>query len=618
MTHRNFRPKSLFPLLLMLIFLVLGVWSVGAQDGDTLPLPVSPSQSGGDAAANLDLLGDTLLGRLTNPVSSSTDDQLALPGSQMSPRLFAEIQQITPPALAGGQYFGIDLALDGNLMVAGAPLRNMSAGDAFIYQRSSGGAWVSPVTLTASDAAANALFGYAVAIYGTTVFVTAPGADAKGAVYVFQQDSGGTWVQKQKLQPSLDTGDNFGADIQIDPAGNQLIVAVLGRSSGIIYRLNSGGQWQYETELVAADTVESATIDGNLALVGGYTASTAPGTVYVYEKSAGAWTPTTTFVPSDGFNGDSFGGRIRYHGGQAFVIGSLFGSTGAVYVFKEVGGLWTQQQKLVASDAATDDRFGVAIEPDGNTLAVGSPYDEAGQGSVYIFKWNGTAWVQDDKIPAIGGTFGIGAALKGSTLLVGAPTIDTNTGKIFSYTDPDLVPTATPSPTETPVPPTATPTHEPATELLINGGFEANAAGWTVKNATSDKVKCNKTGKIFSYEGNCAWRFKGGIGENAKIEQTINAGVNPGDILTLSGFVNASGVVDSKVKVVVKYLDTSLAKNKITVNISPTGGVYVPLSSFQPLLTANVTAPIQKIKVSAKNQGTSGKVYYDALSLIAQ
>jgi hypothetical protein len=69
----------------------------------------------------------------------------------------------------------------------------------------------------------------------------------------------------------------------------------------------------------------------------------------------------------------------------------------------------------------------------------------------------------------------------------------------------------------------------------------------------------------------------------------------------------------------VKYLDTTIPKNKITVSVlGETAGSYLPLSSFQPLLTTVVASPLDKIKVQVKNSGESGKVYYDALSLTAQ
>jgi hypothetical protein len=611
MPHRNSRLKVFLSLLALFSLLILGVWSALAQDDGVLPLPAAPGQTQNGSFQPI-----TLGGLLTDSPAVSTNGQVILPANRGVSRLFAQSQQILPPAIAGDQNFGIDLGRDGDWMVVGAPLRNSDTGAAMVYQQNASGAWVSPVILTASDGAAGDQFGTNVAIYGETIFVGAPyvvGPDAdlnEGAVYIFQRDTGGNWIQTQKLQPILAADSSFGAMIKLDPSGTQMIIGSGEGAGAFIYRLESG-TWQYETQLPTAGSTVGLYIEGNLAFVGNFTFSAA-GEVLVFEKSAGAWTQTGSFAATDGEIADRFGGRIVYFNGQVLVLGDL-NNEGAVYAFEETGGLWTQQQKLTASDGSINDGFGISFSPDGNTLAIGAALDETGLGSVYIFKWNGTAWVQDDKIAAVGGYFGIDVILTGSELLVGAALADTNVGRVYAYADPDLVPT------ETPVPPTETPTPEPATELLVNGGFESDAAGWTIKNATSDKVKCNKTGKTFSYEGSCAWRFKGIVGENAKIEQTITSGVDSGDTLTLSGFVDATGDTDSKVKVVVKYLNPAIPKNKITVNIFETVTLdYVPLSFFQPALTTDVVSAISKVKLSVKNQGESGKVYYDALSLTVQ
>src|SRR5690606_4406950 len=149
----------------------------------------------------------------------------------------------------------------------------------------------------------------------------------------------------------------------------------------------------------------------------------------VYEKNAGAWTQTDTFISSDLSLGDRFGGRILEVDDQVLVLGDL-NNAGAVYVFREVGGVWTQQQKLTPSDGAVDVAFGIAYSVQDDTMVTGSAFDESGLGSVYIFKWNGSAWVQENKIPAVGGSFGIDVILYEGELLSGAPTSDAAVGKV--------------------------------------------------------------------------------------------------------------------------------------------------------------------------------------------
>jgi hypothetical protein len=597
MTRPIFNLKTLTLLVsVMSLFTLGGLWSVRAQE-DVLPLPGTETSTGQTSSNNpLSVIEARLgLGSVihTGRPSSYTE---ALPGVNAASRLFSETQQITPPGGVANDTFGYDIWRDGDQMAVGIPGRLMFSGGVYIYQRSEAGTWGSPVLVTASDLAADDTFGYSVALSGDTLFVAAPYQNtSQGSVYIFSRDSGGTWVQTQKFSPVVPDNSVFGADIRIDPSGERIIIAGGVEGTAYIYHL-VGATWQFETKLTVGNTVARADINGDTALIGSYTSGEG-GRVSVYRLNSGSWISDGSFMPTDSHIDDNFGGRLIIDGSFAFVLGEN-DTTGAVYVFEEVGSSWVQRQKLIPLDGSTGDNFGLSFDVEGNTLVIGSPANESAQGSVYIFNWNGTAWTQQAKIPAVGNLFGYSVELVNEDLIASAPAFNSQMGKVYIYTDPDLV---------------------PAVELVTDGGFESSAAGWTVKNETSDKVKCNKTGKIFAHSGNCAWRFKGVAGENAKIQQEITTGADVGDDLTLSGYVNASGIVNGKVKVVVKYLDTTIPKNKITVSVlGETAGSYLPLSSFQPLLTTVVASPLDKIKVQVKNSGESGKVYYDALSLTAQ
>jgi hypothetical protein len=62
--------------------------------------------------------------------------------------------------------------------------------------------------------------------------------------------------------------------------------------------------------------------------------------------------------------------------------------------------VWTEQQKLVASDAAlTEDRFGEAVDlsADGSTAVIGAP---RASGAVYVFTLSGATWTEQAKLTA--------------------------------------------------------------------------------------------------------------------------------------------------------------------------------------------------------------------------
>ncbi|HEX2623002.1 MAG TPA: hypothetical protein VHL11_22735, partial [Phototrophicaceae bacterium] len=164
--------------------------------------------------------------------------------------------------------------------------------------------------------------------------------------------------------------------------------------------------------------------------------------------------------------------------------------------------------------------------------------------------------------------------------------------------------TATPTPTEIPV----------ASELMVNGSFEDTALlPWSVKNGTGDKIICDKPGKPVAHTGTCAFRFKGGVGENSKLQQTMDLSATTfavGDTLDLSLYFNAAKPVASgKVKLVIQYGDAT-ASGKLNLNLTQTAA-YEPLDDSYSLLSASVS----KIKLQIKHKSLAGKLYLDDISL---
>ncbi len=201
-------------------------------------------------------------------------------------------------------------------------------------------------------------------------------------------------------------------------------------------------------------------IEGDFMLVGAHGknqdtllnfANDRTGIVYAYRKSAsGNWDYIQSFRPNDIENGDQFGTSLDIHGEYAII--SSYGQnkdengqnpignrTGACYIFKRNGnGFWTEQQKIVASDRANNDGFGVSVSMHGDYAVVGANFeneDENGNnfvslaGSAYIFKkQTNETWTQVQKIVAsdravlsgTGGTFGESVSIAGDYLIVGA------------------------------------------------------------------------------------------------------------------------------------------------------------------------------------------------------
>ena len=109
-----------------------------------------------------------------------------------------------------------------------------------------------------------------------------------------------------------------------------------------------------------------------------------------------AWAQTASEVAkllaSDGANTDYFGISISMDGDTAVIGAPRDGDngtlSGSAYVFTRSGSTWTQQAKLVASDGASGDFFGQSVSIDGDTAVVGAWLDDAtgsDSGSAWLF-----------------------------------------------------------------------------------------------------------------------------------------------------------------------------------------------------------------------------------------
>src|SRR5207248_8207095 len=124
------------------------------------------------------------------------------------------------------------------------------------------------------------------------------------------------------------------------------------------------------------------------------------------------------------------------------IVGARLGITpagvagGSAYVFARSGGVWTQQQKLTASDAAPGDTFGYSVAISGDTVIVGAsgdrlPIGTCCAGSAYVFTRSGTVWTEQQKLTASDAAtyhfFGNSVTISGDTAVVGTQYFD-NTG----------------------------------------------------------------------------------------------------------------------------------------------------------------------------------------------
>ncbi len=138
------------------------------------------------------------------------------------------------------------------------------------------------------------------------------------------------------------------------------------------------------------------------------------------------WTEIQKITASDAAEFDRFGNDDAVAiSGDTIVVGAPFSENGSVYVFERDQG-WGEVTKLIASDAAEGDSFGKSVAISGNTIVVGAGASDA-TGWAYVFERapGGTDdWDEVTKLTASdaagGDGFGRSVAISDDTILIGA------------------------------------------------------------------------------------------------------------------------------------------------------------------------------------------------------
>src|SRR5499426_2316816 len=358
------------------------------------------------------------------------------------PAVWAQVQTPTASDGTAADFFGMPIAISGNTLVVSAPGDDVTVanqGSVRVFVRDSG-VWIEQQTLTASDGTGLDGFGRAVAINGNTIVVGASGHDgSRGAAYVFVE-RGGVFNQAQKLVASdRAANDLFGTSVAIN--GTTLVVGAMGddgnRGAAHVFA-QTDGLWIEQQKLVAGDRSvpafpfdtfgRSVVLSGDTIIIGtprdGIGAPTPAGAAYVFRLVDGVWSQRQKLAASDDGPTNRFGNGLALSG-ETLVVGAPGASNdrGAVYVFaRDQAGVWIEQQKVVASDGR---------------LLVGAAGDDVGpnnnQGSAYVFSLTNGIWTEQQKLTASDGATGDGLGfsveLRGNELLVG-PHLDTVAGNM--------------------------------------------------------------------------------------------------------------------------------------------------------------------------------------------
>lgn len=207
----------------------------------------------------------------------------------------------------------------------------IDAGAAHLFERGPGGLadWDFVATLTASDREAQDRFGGVQALSRDRLLIGVPDEDDfgedSGAVYVFERDEDGKWLEVAKLlRPDPQENDDFGAALDLDVDTALIGGNALGgeRESVFVFERDEAGVWSLTREVRPDDDVakafgESVGLSGDVAAVGvpGHRLpdETPVGAIYIYERDVGgsdAWGNVAELLLADPQERDELGDPI--------------------------------------------------------------------------------------------------------------------------------------------------------------------------------------------------------------------------------------------------------------------------------------------------------------------
>jgi len=289
-------------------------------------------------------------------------------------------------------------------------------------------------------------FGSSVAISGDTVVVGARCDDNRdngsnsGSAYIFNASDG---TQLGKLLPNDGSADDkFGISVAV--SGDTVVVGATDWDESSTAMPGSGSAYVFSasnTEPLTLSPVNgtdddyfgiSVAVSGDTVVVGACGDDGGSGSAYIFNASDG--TQLDKLLPNDGSEKDQFGFSVAISG-DTVVVGAYCddnddddnsSDSGSAYIFSVSNS--HEPYKLKPKDVSTNDRFGISVAVDADTVVVGS---EAG--SAYIFSANGTQLHKlspnDD---SAGDKFGISVAVSGDTVVIG-PSGGDESGSAYTF-----------------------------------------------------------------------------------------------------------------------------------------------------------------------------------------
>ena len=185
----------------------------------------------------------------------------------------------------------------------------------------------------------------------------------------------------------LPHGTGFGRLMDVDGT-----VLVVGTPPTVQVFINAGSGFKYETQISApagasTEFGTAVAVSGDTIVVGDFAADSLLGAAYVFVHQGNAWQPQGHLTASNG-DGDYFGEAVGIDG-DTIAVGAPFEDSapggdpalndledsGAAYVFSRTNGTWSQSAILKAENADAADHLGTSLDVSGDSIIVGVPIE---------------------------------------------------------------------------------------------------------------------------------------------------------------------------------------------------------------------------------------------------
>ncbi|HEX6850272.1 MAG TPA: hypothetical protein VF139_02610 [Candidatus Polarisedimenticolaceae bacterium] len=358
--------------------------------------------------------------------------------SSVSVVFSAPLRLIDPsPSVAGG--FGAAVAVSGSLAFVGAPGSDDAGEDAGAVHVYADGVYVQ----TIHGPSKGARFGTALAASGPYLVVGAPNSEGSGEVRVFEGPPGAMRETAALRPDASNPGMRFGDAVAIE-GGTIVVGAPLASSPmgptgmGFVFERSPEGGFVLQQRLIAIGIPSGGGLGASVAIRAGRIAMGAPylaaeflpGRVATFLRTSGGWVRGAEVRSPVGTPRDRFGRSVALVNGELLVGAprDLVLSRGLLCTFRPrtaPGGdeTWESTDVQLSPDAAPFDRFGFALETDGNRMVVGAPSAEPG-GRAWVYRLEQGRWVADRELVADvspGFTlYGAKVGISGRTVVVGA------------------------------------------------------------------------------------------------------------------------------------------------------------------------------------------------------